>query len=118
MFYILITDVIYAVKDYRGPCVGLDDANFSAYLTFFKKNVSLRHLDLEIRHSPVISCVQILDCLMESKVLQTLLLDGSPITHKDGINKADSLVKFLNQVKTLKKLSLKSCCIEGDTRRY
>ena len=113
----MIPDTVYAVKCYRGSLFGLDDENFSAFLTFLKYNACLTHLQLGFQHSSV-SCVRILDALLDSKVLETVVLTGYPIAYKDGINKADSLVDFLNNVKTLTKLSLKSCSVEGDTGMY
>lgn len=115
--YPVFEEKVFAVEFYRGPCVGLDDAHFGAYLTFFRNNASLTHLELRFRHSSVVTFMRILYSVMESKVLQTLILNGYPIPYKDGINKADRLTSFLKQVKTLKKLSLTSCCIEGDTVR-
>lgn len=115
--YPVFDEEVLAVKDFRSSCSEFDAASFSAYLTFLRRNICLTHLKLDFTDSTVVSFVPILESLVDSKVLQSVDLQGYKKKCKDDLNQADSLVRFLNQVTTLRKLKLESCGINGETVR-
>ena len=110
-----ILDEVCAVRNLSVKCLKMSKDNSRAFTTFLSKNVSLTHLKLWIEQPSAVSCVQVLECLMYSKVLQCLDLRGQPITYKDGVNKAGIISRFLRQVETLRKLRMESCGIVEDT---
>ena len=108
-----ILDEVCAVRYLSVNCLKMSKDNSGAFTTFLSKNVSLTHLKLWIEQPSAVSCVQVLECLMYSKVLQCLDLRGQ--TYKDGVNKAGIISRFLRQVETLRKLRMESCGIVEDT---
>ena len=110
-----ILDEVSAVRNLSMDCLKMSKDNSGAFTTFLSKNVSLTHLKLWIEQPSVVNCVQVLECLIYSNVLQCLDLRGQPISYKDGVNRAGIISHFLRQVKTLKTMRMESCGIVEDT---